>query len=550
MRSSSARRIKRQRSPTQPGPEGQRVAHCNHLCLRIHKEPTELPRGASAFNESEQAGCQSVLTHSLLKEPPMPRILRFCITLALAVPFRSLYAGEHHTLRYLYEDSRVPISAKSLAVSPDSNEAALGLDDGIVRFIRLTDGEQISEVKASPFDMKYCRDGSRILMMSEYETFTLNVATRSRTKANTSEVPGYVGLMTVNRSGKLIVDSTVEGSPAQLCTKLQKGDEIVAMGDGKSGQMRDVVGMPSKQFASQMKGPVGTYVRISLLRKNGETTEPILLRRSPTVASGNSAQFVNVQKQSIGETLLHFQRDRRHTFASAFDGRCIGALNTEDIDLIGQYAISPNQALFAVLSYTTNSRKQYGIEIYDLASLERKHFISFNRPSFNSIAFSSDSRHLFAASHNRVDVYDVESGGFDRGLVGSNGADTPPPVAKSDVEFEGGTAANAVIGAARDDLGEFHVSNSEQQIEKIAVSKSLVAVAVPGGSLELWDAQKGNTLTKIAAPKHGTRQYMVPKIDLMQFSPDGRWLVYYIEGIFNIVDVSEFSGPSNEAPRK
>ena len=473
-----------------------------------------------------------------------------CIAVVLAAPFRPISAGEHHTLRYLYEDSRIPISVRSLAMSPDSKEAALGLENGVVHFIRLADGEQTTEVKALPFDMKYCRDGSRVLMMSEYETFTLNVSTRSRTKVNTSDVPGYVGLMTVNRNGKLIVDSTVDGSPAQLCNELQMGDEIIALGDGKSGAMRDVVGMPSTQFVSQLKGPVGTYVRVALLRKNGETTEPILLRRSPAVASGTSAQFATLQKQIIGENLMHFQRDDRHTFASAFDGKCIGALNTEDINLVGQYSVSPNQSLFAVLSYTNRSREQFGIEIYDLTNLERKHFISFNRPSFNSIAFSSDSRHLFAASHNRVDVYDVESGSFDRGLVGSNGAETPTPVADKVVEFQAGTAASAVIGAARDRVGEFHFTNSKQQIEKIAVSKSLVAVAVPGGSLELWDAQTGNVKSEIAAPKHGTRPYMTPEIDLMQFSPDGHWLVYYIEGIFNIVDVSEFSEPSTVAQEK
>jgi WD40 repeat protein len=472
----------------------------------------------------------------------------FCVAFVLAVSFQSLSAGEHHTLRYLYEDSRVPISAKSLAVSPDSKEAALGLDDGVVHFIRLADGEQTSEIQALPFDMKYCRDGSRILMLSEYEAFTLSTSTRSRTKVNTSDVPGYVGLMTVNRNGKLIVDSTVDGSPARLCNELQRGDEIVSLGDGKSGEMRDVVGMPSTQFASQMKGPVGTYVRVSLLKKNGETTEPILLRRSPAVASGTSAQFATMQKQTIGETLMHFQRDYRHTFVSAFDGKCIGALNTEDVNLVGQHAVSPDQTLFAVLSYTLRSREQYGIEIYDLTSLERRHYISFNRPSFNSIAFSADGRELFAGSHNRIDVYDVVSGGFERGLVGTSATPMPTPIDKKREEPISGTAASSVFGAASDSVGEFSVS--ETRIEKIAVTTSLVAVAVPGGALELWDAKTGAIRTAIAAPKHGTRQYMTPKIDLMQFSPDGRWLVYYIEGIFNIVDVSEFSEPSTGSQEK
>ncbi|MBL8819376.1 MAG: hypothetical protein JNL58_25315 [Planctomyces sp.] len=472
----------------------------------------------------------------------MYRLQFSCMVVVLAFALRPSLAGEHHTLRYLYDDSRVPISARSLAISPDSKEAALGLDNGVVHFIRLADGEQTSEVNALPFDMKYSRDGSRILMLSEYEAFTLSTSTRSRTKVNTSDVPGYVGLMTVNRNGKLIVDATVDGSPAHLCKELQRGDEIVAIGEGKSGALQDVVGMPSTQFSSHIKGPVGTYLRISLLSKDGKTTEPILLRRSPAVSSGASVQFATMQKQVLGETLMHFQRDHRHTFASAFDGKCIGSLTTEDVNLVGQYALSPDQTLFAVLSYTVRSREQFGIEIYDLAELERRHFISFNRPSFNSLAFSSDGSELFAGSNNRIDVYDAGTGEYKRGLVGKDDMSLPKPTGRNPETTISGSAGTSVVGAASDTVGEFTVS--ETRVEKIAVSKSIVAVAVPGGALELWDAQTGIIKTAIPAPKHGTRQYINLKVDLMQFSPDGRWLVYYIEGIFNIVDVSEFSDPS------
>ena len=124
----------------------------------------------------------------------------------------------------------------------------------------------------------------------------------------------------------------------------------------------------------------------------------------------------------------------------------------------------------------------------------------------------------------------------------------PTPTDKQREEPIVGTVALSVAGAARDSVGEFSVS--ETRIEKIAVTTSLVAVAVPGGALELWDAKTGTIRTAIAAPKHGTREYMTPKIDLMQFSPDGRWLVYYIEGILNIVDVSEFSEPSTVSQEK
>ncbi len=547
VQSSPARRTKRQRSLEQPGPKGNA-----QLPFRYMKSirGISLPRGASAFNESERADRQSVWIQLLPKERPMSPLRCFCVALVLSVPFPSLLAGEHHTLRYLYEDSRIPISARSLDISPDSKEAALGLEDGVVHFIRLADGEQTAEVQALPFDMKYCRDGSRILMLSEYESFTLSTSTRARTKVETSDVPGFLGLLTINRNGKLIIDSTVDGSPAQACKELQPGDEIVSMGDGKSGEMLDVVGLPSAQFAGRLKGPVGTYVRISVLRKNGETTQPILLRRSPATVDGNSVRFAALQKQTIGESLLHFQRDNRHTFSSAFDGKSVCSLNTEDIQLIGQHAVAPNQTLFAVLSFTVQDREKFGIEIYDLTTIERKVYIPFNRPSFNSIAFSSDSCQLFAASHNRVDVYDVETGSFDRGLVGNGDVVNPTPTDKKAVKSQAGTIGHAVSGAARDSVGEFHFTNSKQHVEKIAVSQSLVAVAIPGGSLELWDVQSGNIRTSIAAPTHGTRQYMTPKVDLMQFSPDGDWLVYYIEGILNIVDVSEISKPSTVSQKQ
>ncbi len=37
----------------------------------------------------------------------------------------------------------------------------------------------------------------------------------------------------------------------------------------------------------------------------------------------------------------------------------------------------------------------------------------------------------------------------------------------------------------------------------------------------------------------GQKLYEDCKVEVMEFSADGRWLVYYVNGVLNIVDVSE-----------
>jgi hypothetical protein len=74
--------------------------------------------------------------------------------------------ADHHTLRFHYPQSRAPRSAYALAIAPDGNELALCVEPETVHFIRTADGEQISQISAHPFAMRYSKDGSRLLMVS------------------------------------------------------------------------------------------------------------------------------------------------------------------------------------------------------------------------------------------------------------------------------------------------------------------------------------------------------------------------------------------------
>lgn len=53
-----------------------------------------------------------------------------CGILVVALAAQGVLAGDHHTLRFHYPDSRAPKVARSLAISPDGAELACALIQG------------------------------------------------------------------------------------------------------------------------------------------------------------------------------------------------------------------------------------------------------------------------------------------------------------------------------------------------------------------------------------------------------------------------------------
>jgi WD40 repeat protein len=468
-------------------------------------------------------------------------------TLMLLTVLQSAFGGDHHTLRFLYPDSRSAKSASSLAISPDGKEVALCVEPGTVHFIRTSDGEQVSQLTARPFVMKYSQDGSRVLMVSTDGAWIVETKTRRRVSVDTDEEPGYLGLKTVERNGKLIVERLFDGGSAAECGQLVVGDEVVAFADGKSAEMQNAIGLSAADFTAKLKGPVHTFVRIQVLHKGQRPPETVLLRRRAGRITDETILFLPRAVPPITDNLVLFQRGGRHTFVSAFDGTAIGSMTSEELQHFGQHAVSPDQRRFATLSFTTRDRNKYGIEVFDVTKMERTLSLPFDRRSFAALKFSADGKELLVGSRDRIDVIDVATGKFQRsyrldGAVTTTSEDDHPK--KNPVRLDGGVG-NSVAGAAAADVGTIYEPPTHK-VESIAVSQTLLAVASPWGHVDLWDLATGVSMKSFPLAADGQKIYGQRKVEVMEFSPDGRWFVFFVNGVLNIVDVADVKNEAKD----
>jgi hypothetical protein len=83
-------------------------------------------------------------------------------------------------------------------------------------------------------------------------------------------------------------------------------------------------------------------------------------------------------------------------------------------------------------------------------------------------------------------------------------------------------------------------------VQSIATSPKLLAVAAPWGQVDLLDLATGISMRTFPFNSDGQKVYGEKNVEVMEFSSDGRWLAFYVNGVLNIVDVSDLKP---KAPR-
>jgi carboxyl-terminal processing protease len=88
-----------------------------------------------------------------------------------------------------------------------------------------------------------------------------------------------IGAVLQKQDDVVVVREIVPGGPAAMSKKLQPGDRIVAVGQGASGPMEDVVGWRIDDVVEKIKGPKGTQVRLDIIPPQaGLDSKPNLLQ--------------------------------------------------------------------------------------------------------------------------------------------------------------------------------------------------------------------------------------------------------------------------------
>ena len=114
-----------------------------------------------------------------------------------------------------------------------------------------------------------------------------------------------IGAQLQKQDDVVVIREVLPGGPAARSNKLEAGDRIIAVGQGPSGVMEDVVGWRIDDVVEKIKGPKGTQVRLDLIPPEaGMDSKPmrIVLTRDKIRLSEDAAKAKTINIPASGET--------------------------------------------------------------------------------------------------------------------------------------------------------------------------------------------------------------------------------------------------------
>lgn len=329
----------------------------------------------------------------------MPReLLRIGLVMGLLVGMCAGLQGseQHFTVRFA-ADLSLSLSCRDMAFSPDGELVAVSPTNGRLSFVRTRDGQVLREFNFNPFSMGFTRDGKRLFGVSEQSRRIIDVATGSEETARTSLPAGFLGLNVAQKNGKIIIASMSPDGPLAKVGTIKVGDELFGIGMSQTGEIKSVVGASPDGVRETIRGPAGTYLRLSIIPQGKLTPELFTVRREFAASRGGTLAFNVPWKPNLAETLVWCRFDGYPTYSDASTGEFVSCFNTVTIDLnehSGLQAISPDQRRCAFVSRKKGEWENFGIEVFNLETPEMETSIPFAKEGFNSILFSVDGKRL------------------------------------------------------------------------------------------------------------------------------------------------------------
>lgn len=183
--------------------------------------------------------------------------------------------------------------------------------------LKQTDKDEVLELFLSSF-MRGLDPHSRYFSPTTEEEFNM---------AMSLKLTG-IGARLRHELGSTVVEEVIKGGAASSDGRLESGDVIVGVGQGKEGDFNDIVGVKLQYVVDQIRGKEGAIVRLRVQKKTGgEAVEYALTRKkivledqrvSGVVIDGSKVQSGATQRVGV-LTIPSFYRDfRQAAQGSAF----------------------------------------------------------------------------------------------------------------------------------------------------------------------------------------------------------------------------------------
>lgn len=98
-----------------------------------------------------------------------------------------------------------------------------------------------------------------------------------------------IGAQLRNVDGACVIERLIPGGPAETSGQLHPGDKIVAVAQGRKGEVIDVVGMKLRKIVQQIRGEPGTTVKLMIEPADSEERKAVLLTRERIELTANLA---------------------------------------------------------------------------------------------------------------------------------------------------------------------------------------------------------------------------------------------------------------------
>ncbi len=436
--------------------------------------------------------------------------------------------GTHHTVRFTSE-SGYPLAIKAMQFSPDGSVLAVSIASRGISLVDTDKGETIAHRRGDYFAIAYCRDGSRLFALSERRSELLNANNlQDCIPMPDKSVAGLVGVDLEMRNGKLLIREVIPGSPAARSGEISNGDELVGVGEGKTGTMRRVVGWTDRSAQNLTEGMAGTHVRLELIPKGQWNSTTTALCREAVRREGDRLEFVPFTPSDVNENAVWGVVDGRPTLFSARDGEVLSVFDLEEVEPRGRFALSPDGKTFAVLGMRP-AGDEAAIELFDVGSRHRLGCVTFPKESWYHVTFSGDGGRLLVGTWDTVEVLDVKYLRFLQPVtLGWNG---PPSEIEAPPRRRGSAGGLTQAAGDRNASGRRSEHSPHQLVTSLAcLRENIIVTGDAVGNVSLWNVDSGAILCRLPPTEQG-------RVQAAQCSATGRWLAYYVEGTLHIVDV-------------
>jgi len=441
-------------------------------------------------------------------------------------------AGQQLTARF-FTNYGSPINGEQIVFSPSSTFMAVLVDDAQTHIFQVATGRETAKFPFHPTAMAFNAKSFQLLGAGDLHTLLMPSDDILPVNIPWRLPSGYLGVTFTQQAGKLLIEALAPGGPAAASGQIRVGDELV--GIVVAGEEQSVLGWSIPSVIQKLVGLAGTGATLRIVPAGSAAAKTVTLRRVGGTKQNNQVQFQPWRARSSPQSVVLRYEGNLLVF-DANEAVPISAIQPQEVSPFGMFADSNGFVSFSpdgkLLAITADRRQaprdepELGLEVFDVARQQRLLFAPVDARKIQEQRFTADGKRIMWGDKDRILVYDVERHAFASPILIGFDPSLVKEKKKDGDDFYSAMNLNARFDHWHQD--ESHGPEAPEQLLAafdVSPDRKLVAVGSAHGELRVWSTSEHKELARI-----GERTQKSVDVKPVRFSPDGKWLAYYLEG--------------------